>query len=40
MLVKDLTNKKAPLELIETISCLVDDEIAEKAYEVIYKCSL
>lgn len=36
MLVKELTNKKAPLELIEAISCLVDDSIAEKAYGVIY----
>lgn len=39
MLVKDLTNKNAPLELIEAISCLVDDAIAEKTDEVIYGCS-
>ena len=38
-LVKELTKKNAPLELIEAISCLVDDSIAEKAYEVIYGCS-
>jgi len=39
MLVKDLASKNAPRELIEAISCLVDDTIAEKAYEVIYHCT-
>ena len=38
MLVKELTSQKAPHDLIEAISCLVDDAIAEKAYEVIYQC--
>ena len=38
-LVEDLSHKQAPSTLIEAISCLVDDEIAEKAYEVIYQCS-
>ena len=39
MLVEDLTNKGAPTPLIEAISCLRDDKIAEKAYEAIYLCS-
>ena len=39
MLIKDLKEKNAPAELIEAISCLVDNKIAEKAYEVIHKCS-
>ena len=39
MLVKELTKKKAPHDLIEGISCLIDDAVSEKAYEVIYKCS-
>jgi hypothetical protein len=39
ILVKDMAYKKAPIELIEAISCLEDDAIAEKAYEVIYQCN-
>lgn len=38
-LLEELTNKDAPNMLIEAISCLVDDAVAEKAYEVIYQCS-
>jgi hypothetical protein len=26
-------------ELIEAIACLLDDAVAEKAYEVIYQCA-
>ena len=29
---------QAPQPLIEAFSCLLDDELAEKAYEVIYQC--
>ena len=39
MLVKKLNNEKAPQELVEAISCLIDNAIAEKAYEVIYQCA-
>lgn len=34
-----LRNKSASPALIEAIVCLLDDEVAEKAYEVIYKCA-
>jgi len=39
VLVEDLINKGAPSSLIEAISCLRDDLIAEKAYEVLYQCN-
>jgi hypothetical protein len=38
-LVEELENSNAPTSLTEAIACLVDDAIAEKAYEVIYQCS-
>ena len=31
-----LKEKSAPQSLIEAIACLLDDEAAEKAYEVIF----
>lgn len=31
-------NAAAP-ELIDAIVCLLDDEVAEKAYQVIYQCA-
>ena len=31
-------NAAAP-ELIEAITCLLDDAVAEKAYQVIYQCA-
>jgi hypothetical protein len=31
-------NSAAP-EFIDAIVCLLDDEVAEKAYEVIYQCA-
>lgn len=37
-LITDLMTEKAPRELITALACLTDDEVAEKAYEVIYKC--
>ena len=33
-----LREKKAPAMLIEAIACLLDDDAAEKAYEVIFQC--
>ena len=38
-LLEELNNKNAPKMLLEAISCLIDDKIAERAYEVIYHCS-
>ena len=36
--VSDLMIAEAPRELIEAVGCLIDDAVAEKAYEVIYRC--
>ena len=36
--IRDLMIAQAPNNLIVALACLVDDRIAEKAYEVIYKC--
>jgi len=33
-----LREKKAPAMLVEAIACLLDDDAAEKAYEVIFQC--
>lgn len=30
--------RRAPKKLVEAIGCLLDDAVAEKAYEVIYQC--
>jgi len=38
ILVTDLKNKKAPDKLVEAIGCLVSDDIAEKASNVICRC--
>ena len=37
-LVAKLREDKAPSELIEAIACLLDDDVAEKAFAAIYKC--
>ena len=37
--VSDLLIKEAPKDFIEAIACLLDDAVAEKAYEVIFQCS-
>jgi hypothetical protein len=29
---------RAPKDFVEAIACLMDDAVAEKAYEVIFKC--
>ncbi len=36
--VNDLLIAEAPQDFVQAIACLLDDQIAEKAYEVIYKC--
>ena len=37
--VADLLIKEAPKDFTEAIACLLDDAVAEKAYEVIFQCS-
>jgi hypothetical protein len=36
--VTDLLIAQAPSDFIQAIACLLDDAIAEKAYEVIHHC--
>jgi hypothetical protein len=36
--VSDLLIKQAPGDFVEAIACLSNDDVAEKAYEVIYHC--
>ncbi len=36
--VSDLMIAEAPRDFIEAVGCLMDDAVAEKAYEVIYQC--
>jgi len=36
--VTDLLIAEAPRDFIEAVGCLMDDSIAEKAFEVIYQC--
>jgi hypothetical protein len=36
--VNDMLIAEAPRDFIQAIACLLDDQIAEKAYEVIFKC--
>ena len=36
--VSDLLIEQAPRQFVEAVACLMDDTIAEKAYEVIFKC--
>jgi hypothetical protein len=36
--VTDLLIADAPQEFVQAVACLMDDAIAEKAYEVIYQC--
>ena len=38
-LVSDMLIAKAPKEFVEAIACLMDDAVAEKAYELIYRCA-
>ncbi len=36
--ITDLLIAEAPRDFIEAVGCLMDDAVAEKAYEVIYQC--
>jgi hypothetical protein len=36
--VRDLLVAQAPRGFVQAIACLLDDRVAEKAYEVIFKC--
>jgi hypothetical protein len=36
--VTDLLVTKAPRDFVQAIACLADNGVAEKAYEVIFKC--
>jgi hypothetical protein len=36
--VSDMIVEQAPNEFVQAIACLSEDDVAEKAYEVIYKC--
>ncbi len=38
-LIQRLKESDAPQSLIEAMACLLDDAVAEKAYEVIYQCA-
>jgi hypothetical protein len=37
--ITDLLVAQAPRDLVMALACLLDDAVAEKAYQVIYKCS-
>jgi hypothetical protein len=37
-LISDMLIAKAPKDFVAAIACLSDDRIAERAYEVIFKC--
>ena len=36
--VSDLLIQEAPTDFVQAVACLMDDAVAEKAYEVIYNC--
>jgi hypothetical protein len=36
--VNDMLIAQAPRDFIQAVACLADDRIAEKVYEVIFKC--
>lgn len=36
--VNDMLIAEAPRDFIQAVACLLDDRVAEKAYEVIFKC--
>jgi hypothetical protein len=37
--VSDLLIEEAPRDFVQAVACLADDAVAEKAYEVIFKCT-
>jgi hypothetical protein len=36
--VNEMLIAQEPSDLIQALACLLDDDVAEKAYEVIFKC--
>jgi hypothetical protein len=36
--VRDLLIAEAPRDFVQAIACLLDDRVAEKAYEAIFNC--
>jgi len=36
--VNDMLTNAAPQDLVQAIACLLDDQVAEKAFEVIFQC--
>jgi hypothetical protein len=36
--VTDLLIEDAPKDFVQAVACLMDDAVAERAYEVIYNC--
>jgi hypothetical protein len=36
--VRDLLVAEAPRDFVQAVACLLDDRVAEKAYEVIFRC--
>ncbi|HXL75603.1 MAG TPA: hypothetical protein VN967_07085 [Burkholderiales bacterium] len=36
--VTDLLIAEAPRDFVQAVACLLDNRVAEKAYEVIFKC--
>ena len=36
--VTDLLIEQAPRDFVQAVACLMDDAVAEKTYEVIFKC--
>jgi len=36
--VSDLLISEAPSDFVQAIACLMDDAVAERAYEAIFKC--
>ena len=36
--VRDLLVAEAPRDFVQAIACLLDDRVAEKAYEVLFQC--
>ncbi len=37
-LVADMKASRAPVDFVTAIACLIDTDVAEKAYEVIFSC--
>jgi hypothetical protein len=38
-LLEHMRENRAPKDFVDAFVCLLDDDVAEKAYQVIYKCS-